>query len=216
MRHAISITLLLCLVLFFQAGCGGVGVRINPQGVSQHYAYHSYSWPDSQMQFEELSVDFTPLIIGAVVAVTAAVLYVHYSAKRDKVRYGLTPEGERVRLIMHAEAPADALFLGDVQTAFHFHLTLLKNDLRNQTARLGGDLVVLDDIQQDIRQGQTWGYIGIGRAYKTKDRPYQSKDRKEEGRTPEVKLKELTSSSMIGGYEGLPLAFFIFPLEVLE
>lgn len=169
MRRMVSMILLFSMALFFQSGCGGLGMKINPHVADASEAFRSNAWSNSWAHMEEPSVDFTPFIIGAVVLVTAALTYAHYSAKHDKVRFALIPGGERVKLIMHAEAPADAVFLGDLHTVLHRHLTYLKNDLRNQTARLGGDLVVLDDIQQEIFQSQTWGYIGIGRAYKTKD-----------------------------------------------
>ena len=91
-------------------------------------------------------------------------------ARGDGIRCALTPEGERVQLLSHAEAPEGAVFLGDVHTEILLHIDYVKNDLSNQTARLGGNLLVLDDIQQDIRDGQTWGYIGIGRAYKNREK----------------------------------------------
>jgi hypothetical protein len=93
-------------------------------------------------------------------------LYIYFQAKQARIRYALTPEGVCVQLLAHAEAPKDAVFLGDIHTKILYRIEYVKNDLRNQTARLGGDLLVLDDIQQDVLDGQTCGYIGIGRAYK--------------------------------------------------
>jgi hypothetical protein len=122
------------------------------------------------MDMDLATLDFTPIIVGAVVLVAAAFTYVHFKAKHDRIRYALTPGGERVQILIHAEAPEDAVLLGDIHTEIHSQLDYVKNDLRNQTARLGGDLMVLDDIQQEIYEGQTRGYIGIGRAYKVKDR----------------------------------------------
>ncbi len=120
------------------------------------------------MQIDSASF-FTPFIVGAVVVVAAVVAYAHFKAKHDRIQYTLTPGGERVQILIHAEAPEDAVFLRDIHTGIHGQLDYVKNDLRNQTARLGGDLMVLDDIQQEIYEGQTRGYVGIGRAYKTKD-----------------------------------------------
>jgi hypothetical protein len=122
------------------------------------------------MDMDPVSFDFTSIIVGTVVLAAAAVAYVHFKAKHDRIRYALTPAGERVQILIHAEAPEDAVLLGDIHTEIRSQLDYVKNDLRNQTARLGGDLMVLDDIQQEIYEGQTRGYVGIGRAYKIKDR----------------------------------------------
>lgn len=120
------------------------------------------------MDMDSISLDFTPFIVGAVAVVAAVGAYAYFKAKHDRVLYALTPGGERVQILIHAEAPEDADFLGDIHTEIRKHLDYVKNDLRNQTARLGGNLMVLDDIQQEIQEGQTCGYIGIGRAYKAK------------------------------------------------
>jgi len=160
--------LVLSLGIFFHIGCGGVGVRTQPLGAGGYQSYPSTAWLDPGMPMDSASLDITPFIIGAVVIVAAAVAYMYIEAKRDRIRYALTPEGEKVKLLAHAEAPEGAVFLGDIHTGTHLHIDYVKNDLRNQTARLGGDLMVLDDIQQNIHDGQTWGYVGIGRAYKTR------------------------------------------------
>lgn len=122
------------------------------------------------MDMDSANLDFTPVIIGAVVIVSSALVYVYFKAKHDRAQYALTPDGERVQILIHAEAPEDAGLLGDIHTKTLGTLDYVKNDLRNQTARLGGDLMVLDDIQQEVYDGQTCGYIGIGRAYKAKAR----------------------------------------------
>jgi hypothetical protein len=168
MRRILAMGLVLSLGVFFQAGCGGVGVRTSPPGAGGRNANPSASganpWPD----LKEPSMDLTPLIVGAVAIAAAMTACVYFKARRDRIQSALTPEGERVRILIHAEAPEDALFLGDIHTGIHDQLESVKNDLRNQTARLGGDLMVLDNIQQDIIDGQTRGYLGIGRAYKAR------------------------------------------------
>lgn len=121
------------------------------------------------MNMDTASLDFTPFIVGTAVVVSGVLAFAYLKAKRDRIQSALTPGGERVRILIHAEAPEDAVFLRDIHTEIHGQLDYVKNDLRNQTARLGGDLMVLDDIQQEIYEGQTRGYVGIGRAYKTKD-----------------------------------------------
>ncbi|MCK7482962.1 MAG: DUF4156 domain-containing protein [Candidatus Moduliflexus flocculans] len=57
------------------------------------------------------------------------------------------------------EAPEGSDLLGDLETKELNRLEFVKNDLRNRTARLGGDLIVLDGIQQEVREGQTWAAI---------------------------------------------------------
>jgi hypothetical protein len=118
------------------------------------------------MDVDSATLDLTPFIVGTVAFFAAAGALMYLKVKRDKIRYALTREGESVRLLVHSEAPEDAGLLGDIHTEILSSLDYVKNDLRNRTARLGGDLVVLDDIQQDVFEGETRGYVGIGRAYR--------------------------------------------------
>jgi len=171
MRRMLAMGLILSLGMFFQAGCGGVGVKLGPSGGGGQRVSSSSSWPDPNMDLDSVLMDFTPVIIAAVALVATAGAFSYFKAKSDRVKYALTPEGEAVRLLVHAEAPEGSDFLGDLETKELNRLEFVKNDLRNRTARLGGDIIVLDGIQQDVREGQTWGYIGIGRAYKMKIPP---------------------------------------------
>ncbi len=160
MRRLLSIVLIVSSAAFFQAGCAGVGVRPSTS-VPRTGPGLDVEWP---------SFDLTPLVIGTVVVVagTTALLLVH--ARRERLRCAVTPGGAGVRLITHSEAPAGAVFLADIQTELHGRLDCVKNDLRNRAAKLGADLVVLDDIQQDVRDGDTIGYLGVGRAYRAEGR----------------------------------------------
>ena len=160
MRHLLSIVLIVSSAAFFQAGCAGAGVRPSTS-VPRTGPGPDVEWP---------SFDLTPLVIGAVVTVaaTTALLVIH--ARRERLRCALTPGGTGVRLIAHDEAPDGALFLADIHSGLHGRLDCVKNELRNRAAELGGNLVVLDDIQQDVREGDTVGYLGLGRAYRTEGR----------------------------------------------
>lgn len=170
MKQALALGLVLLLGASFQTGCGGVGVRLGPSAGSDQRVSSSSSWPDPGWENEEPTLNMTPFIIGAIALAVTAGTALHLQSRRDKARYSLTPEGGSVRLLVHAEAPEDALFLGDLETKALDRLEQVRNDLRNRTARLGGDLAVLDDVQPEIRDGRTWGYIGIGRAYRLKAR----------------------------------------------
>lgn len=169
MRRSLATALIFSTGILFQAGCGGVGVRLGPSGGSHNGASSSPSWPDPNMDPDSIASDPTPFIVGAVALAAAGLTYLaFFKNKRDKKLYALTPQGEQVRLLVHAEAPEDAVYLGDLETGTLSRLEYVRNDLRNRAARLGGDLVVLDDILQDVYNGRTNGYVGCGRAYKTR------------------------------------------------
>lgn len=160
MRRIVSIILIVSSAAFFQAGCAGVGLRPSAPDPSRHLGTDG----------ESPSFDFTPLVVGTAVSVAATAALFLITVRREKIRCALTPGGTDVRFIAHEEAPPGALFVADIHTGLHIRLDCVKNDLRNRAAQLGGDLVILDDIQQDVRQGQTSGYLGVGRVYKTRER----------------------------------------------
>ncbi len=75
----------------------------------------------------------------------------------------LTEAGKGVRVLK--EAPKNCKELGDLSSgtfASKPSQTDVKNDLRNKTAEMGGNLLVLDSINSVFRGG----YSGSGRAFK--------------------------------------------------
>ena len=103
-----------------------------------------------------------PIIIISAVAIAALTASILLARKKP---IALTPAGKNVKLLMHAEAPEHAEYIGDIQTKSLNDMLSVKNDLRNKAARLGGNLLVIDIIQSEFFQGKTWGYIGCGRVY---------------------------------------------------
>jgi hypothetical protein len=81
----------------------------------------------------------------------------------------LTKGAEAVKLIMKQEAPAEYELIGDIATSGAGEPTIIgvKNNLRNKTAELGGDLVVVDTIEMHGEGDREW-YSGNARAYKLK------------------------------------------------
>lgn len=79
----------------------------------------------------------------------------------------LTPEGQLVNLVTKKEAPAECELIDDVGTGFSGKIDAnsVKKTLRNQTAELGGNLVVVDTIEAHSGPDGTF-YKGTGRAYK--------------------------------------------------
>ena len=112
--------------------------------------------PDTSLETEATVMILSAIAIAAVATVVTL-------ASHKPV--ALTTAGENVRLIMHAEPQGDAEYIGDIQTKALNDLLSVKNDLRNQAARLGGNLLVIDTIQPEIFQGNNWGYSGSGRVY---------------------------------------------------
>jgi len=83
----------------------------------------------------------------------------------------LTKEGKFVKLFVKQEAPSNAEFLGDIETSFLGEPSVkgVKNYLRNKTAKMGGNLVVIDFIDVTYnRNDGTKMYSGDGRAYRVK------------------------------------------------
>jgi len=80
----------------------------------------------------------------------------------------LTKEGSSVRVIMKEEPPAGAKMLATIESDMlsnHPSIVSVQNDLRNKTAKLGGNLLVVDVIVATSGEGGIT-YSGNGRAYK--------------------------------------------------
>ncbi|PKL35999.1 MAG: hypothetical protein CVV44_17405 [Spirochaetae bacterium HGW-Spirochaetae-1] len=80
----------------------------------------------------------------------------------------LTKEGGAVRIIMKEEPPAGAKMLATIESGMfsnHPSVVSVQNDLRNKTAELGGNLLVVDVIVAKSSEGGIT-YSGNGRAYK--------------------------------------------------
>jgi hypothetical protein len=143
MKKVISFLLLGTMLCFFTSSCFHQPVQLEPM-------------PDPSRDMA------TTIIVFTAVAITATALTVLLSKHKPVL---LTPEGKNVKLVMHEEAPEEAEYIGDIQTKVVKHLISIKNDLRNQAARMGGNLVVVDTFQSKIVRGRTWGYSGSGRVY---------------------------------------------------
>jgi hypothetical protein len=86
----------------------------------------------------------------------------------------LNESAQNVRYATKSEAPSSCKELGEVSAGTFFQLMTMesvKNDLRNQTSDLGGNFLVIDQIQYvggsrgingTVGSG---GYAGSGRAY---------------------------------------------------
>jgi len=181
MKPIIAVVSIISLILFFQTGCllsVSSNIDLQPAGSSQ--TAHSNLSASLSNSGDGSSFNTAPLIIGFSVVLAATLTYLYFSSKHYKDQYALTPAGERVTLIFHAEAPPDAILLGEIHTRSHTDLNFLKNDLRNQGARMGGDMIVVDDIQPqtpNIYNKQVSDhYVGIGRVYKTGASQQNEKD----------------------------------------
>ena len=76
---------------------------------------------------------------------------------------------------MKEEAPKEYQLIDDITTTGigESDIISVKNNLRNKTAELGGDLVVVDTIEMNNREDGTF-YTGKGRAYKLKKEVIQT------------------------------------------
>jgi Domain of unknown function (DUF4156) len=81
----------------------------------------------------------------------------------------LNESGQSVKYATKSEAPAGCKEIGEVSVGSlmpMFDMTSVKNSMRNKTAEMGGNYLVIDDIK-DVRgtNGSANGYAGSGRAY---------------------------------------------------
>ncbi|MBP8082954.1 MAG: hypothetical protein KAZ87_07105 [Spirochaetes bacterium] len=85
------------------------------------------------------------------------------------VSTSLTENGKKVQLLKKEEAPKEYQLIDDIATSGIGEADIIgvKNNPRNKTAELGGDLIVVDTIKMHSEDGRTW-YTGNGRAYKLK------------------------------------------------
>lgn len=145
MKRLMSILLVGSMLCFLTSSCIQQPVQLDPD-------------PDISTGLEsQVNIFFS------VCAIAAIVLTVVLLSRQKSV--SLTPDGKKVKLIIHEEAPAGAEYIGDIQSDVVYDLTSVKNDLRNKAARMGGNLVVIDTFQSEIYEGKTYGYSGSGRAY---------------------------------------------------
>jgi Domain of unknown function (DUF4156) len=81
----------------------------------------------------------------------------------------LNESGQNVKYATKSEAPAGCKEIGEVSVGSLFQMydmTSVKNAMRNKTAEMGGNFLVIDDIK-NVRgaNGSSSGYAGSGRAY---------------------------------------------------
>ena len=115
------------------------------------------------MPSHDTKIAFPLWPLAAFIGASAVLLLATAKYRSRSIR--LTPEGKAVKLVMHEEAPDGAEFLGDIRTKPRRTVTCIKNDMRNITARMGGNLVVIDTIHDFVFGGTSSGYKGSGRAY---------------------------------------------------
>jgi hypothetical protein len=98
----------------------------------------------------------------SVAALIAACVFVGSCAS-------LNESGQNVKYSTKTEAPAGCNEIGEVSVGSlvaMYDMTSVKNSMRNKTAEMGGNYLVIDDIK-NVRgaNGSSSGYAGTGRAY---------------------------------------------------
>ncbi len=82
----------------------------------------------------------------------------------------LSESAQNVKYATKSEAPAVCKEIGEVSAGSlmpMFDMTSVKNSLRNKTADLGGNYLVVDEIKNVPGvNGSSNGYAGSGRAYR--------------------------------------------------
>ncbi len=82
---------------------------------------------------------------------------------------GLNESAQTVKYSTKSEAPAGCKEIGEVSSGSLvplFDMTSVKNSLRNKTAEMGGNYLVIDAITNvSDTNGRSSGYAGSGRAY---------------------------------------------------
>ena len=80
----------------------------------------------------------------------------------------LTKGGKSVKYVTKAEAPSDCKEIGEVELGFPKggSVSDVKIKLRNKTAEMGGNFLVIDTIEVAYDQNGGKYYDGSGRAYK--------------------------------------------------
>jgi hypothetical protein len=82
---------------------------------------------------------------------------------------GLNESGQNVKYVTKSEASKECKEVGEVSIGSIFPLldmTSVKNSMRNKTAEMGGNFLVIDDIKSvHGTNGSANGYAGSGRAY---------------------------------------------------
>lgn len=150
MKKLLCIFLVTTFLLDFMIGC-----------TSQPIVVNSHPLESDPFEHHRSSI-FKPMLFASLASTTAAVLMVLFLHPK-KVK--LTPKGEEVTLLIHDEAPAGAKFLGEVESHLQRSAICVKNDLRNRAADMGGNLVVVDNINSEVWDGQSTGFSGSGRVY---------------------------------------------------
>jgi hypothetical protein len=83
---------------------------------------------------------------------------------------GLKDSAQSVTYSTKTEAPKDCTEIGEVSVGSIFSLfdmTSVKNAMRNKTAEMGGNYLVIDELRSvQGTNGSSGGYAGSGRAYR--------------------------------------------------
>jgi hypothetical protein len=81
----------------------------------------------------------------------------------------LSESAQNVKYATKTEAPAGCKEIGEVSVGSlvsMYDMTSVKNAMRNKTAEMGGNYLVIDDIKTVAgANGSSSGYAGTGRAY---------------------------------------------------
>ncbi len=81
----------------------------------------------------------------------------------------LNESGQNVKYATKTEAPAECKEIGEVSVGSlvsMYDMTSVKNSMRNKTAEMGGNYLVIDGIKSIAStNGSSNGYVGTGRAY---------------------------------------------------
>jgi hypothetical protein len=98
----------------------------------------------------------------SVIAIMAACVFVGSCAS-------LNESGQNVKYATKTEAPAGCKEIGEVSSGTlmaMYDMTSVKNSMRNKTAEMGGNYLVIDGIKNvPGANGSSSGYAGSGRAY---------------------------------------------------
>jgi len=157
MRKTLIQLFIIIFVAYIFSSCSSISFTTSPL---------SQDWPD--FPNPETDIDMGPptlLIITAAVAVAAGLTYAIIRGQQIRKRtiksMILTPQGKTVKVLIHKEAPQGSLYIADVETEYKWDTLHAKVDLKNQAARLGGNLLVIDFITKGKHT-----YSAGGRVYK--------------------------------------------------
>ena len=149
-------------------------------------SFNTHPWPRYQSDWDTgddwLKRHTNGMVFIAGVLLVSMIAYSMYKNTKEQRYYlktsKLTPEGKKVLVLIHQEAPEGYIYVCDVETKRKVNARHAKVVLTNRAAILGGDLLVIDFISPVSHTSGIGGSTDTSISYSASGRVYRKGTKK--------------------------------------